>query len=152
MDALEARRRQLGEFIRGEREARGYRSQSAFAEAVGFSPRQITAVERGEHVGRKTLNAIERMLKMQPDAAGKFLTTGDTALLATTEEHAAPEGRYPDGLRDEVERQLWDITAPGWSDGDRWDQIYIYRAKQMGRQEQRMREEFGDSTRTEQPG
>src|SRR4051812_46189750 len=59
MDTL---RKQLGEHVRVTREADGYRSRDALAEAANIGVRSVAAVERGEQAGRKVLTAIERAL------------------------------------------------------------------------------------------
>lgn len=83
---MDLRRKKLGDFIRVDREWRGYKSRKAFGDAVGLSERSIAAVERGEDVGRKVLNAVERGLDMPLNAAVQFIESGDVSLLqrATT--------------------------------------------------------------------
>lgn len=73
MDAL---RKRLGELVRTAREAQGYRSQPAFADAARVSARIISDVERGQKVGRKSLEAIERTLRWTKGSTTTYLEGG----------------------------------------------------------------------------
>lgn len=70
MDTL---RKQLGEHVRAAREALGYRSRDAFADAANVGTRSIAAVERGEQAGWKVLTAIERALRWPTGSISAYL-------------------------------------------------------------------------------
>lgn len=70
MDTL---RKRLGEHVRVTREADGYRSRDALAEAANIGVRSVAAVERGEQAGRKVLTAIERALRWPTGSITAYL-------------------------------------------------------------------------------
>jgi transcriptional regulator with XRE-family HTH domain len=77
---MDVRRKKLGKIIRRAREGAGYRSQRAFAAALGVSERSVAAVERGEKAGETVLGLIEDNL-FPGGSVWAFLQSGDDALL-----------------------------------------------------------------------
>ncbi|WP_116051797.1 hypothetical protein [Amycolatopsis palatopharyngis] len=124
---MEARRKKLGKWVSRDRKAAGYRSQRAFATALGVHERSVAAVESGEEkVGETVLGLIEDMLYPRGSVEA-FLATGDESALRRSEQ----ESKTPAGQA-EVERivamsrsELMDEAdaydkSLGEGAGDRW--------------------------------
>lgn len=127
---MDGRRRALGRHIKRVRRAAGYRSQKAFAEAIGVHESSVANVERGdERVGEIVFDAIERGLKWPPGCMAAYLETGAVGILPG-ELTPAPTG--PE-LRDDIERQLWAITD--LTEDERWVYIDLHRARVQRRNE-----------------
>lgn len=84
---METRRSTLGRRIKRARLAAGYRSQRAFAEAIGVHERSVARAETGGGpIGDTLLTAIETGLSWPSDSIRRYLDTGDEALLQASVE------------------------------------------------------------------
>lgn len=122
MDGL---KKQIGQLLQLARDARGFRSAKALADAAGdISERSIAGVESGERFGKRSINRIERALALPAGIVHRAYETGDLhelQALASTPALAGPD------LHDDVERQLWAIS--GLSEAERWQYINQRRDK-----------------------
>lgn len=79
---MDQRRKTLGRRIYRARRKAGYRSQRAFAEAIGVSEASVANAERGSAtVGNSVFSAIEDGLNWAEDCIQRYLETGDETLL-----------------------------------------------------------------------
>lgn len=79
---MDTRRKTLGRRIRRARVAAGYRSQKAFARAIGVHERSVAGAEGGEErTGDNVFAAIEAGLGWPADSATQYLETGELSLL-----------------------------------------------------------------------
>lgn len=77
------RRDFVGRRIKRERRQAGFRSQRAFADALGIHETSVARAETGdERVGDAVFTAIETRLNWPADSIARYLETGDEALLA----------------------------------------------------------------------
>lgn len=79
-----ARRKIIGRKIRRARLAAGYRSQKAFADAIGVDESSVGHAESGSKrigVGSRVFTLIEDHLKWPENCIEQYLTTGDEAQL-----------------------------------------------------------------------
>lgn len=129
-------RKFAGRRIKRARVAAGYKSQKAFADAIGVSENSVAHAETGsERIGDTVFGAIEAGLRWPEDCISQYLETGDESLLpsraATTPPRNGshtPADHYPSDLRDDpVERKLWDIEE--LDDASKWRHIYAYRTE-----------------------
>lgn len=76
------RRAWIGRKIRNARKRSGYKSQAAFARAIGISEDSVGSAERGEEqVGDTIFTAVEKGLRLPPGSISSYLATGDESVL-----------------------------------------------------------------------
>lgn len=144
-------RKFAGRRIKRARVAAGYKSQKAFADAIGVSENSVAHAETGSvRIGDTVFGAIEAGLRWPEDCISQYLETGDESLLpsrtATPTPAADSEDEYPAELVDSAERKIWDIEE--LTEEQRWRQIESLRAdRAVARRVLQLREE---STRSEQ--
>lgn len=81
---MDERRKSLGRRIARARRAAGYRSQAAFAAAIGIHETSVARAETGDpRVGSEVLTLIELGLNLPADATTRYLETGDDSDLDT---------------------------------------------------------------------
>lgn len=133
MDTL---RKQLGEHVRVTREADGYRSRDALAEAANIGVRSVAAVERGEQAGRKVLTAIERALRWPTGSITAYLE-GTADLPATPAPQPAPARHEwsADERRKILAMSLDDVIAFGQqikrTSGERAAVLWLHEAMRL---------------------
>lgn len=152
-DYPEPARIRLGEAVAKAREATGHKYRTTFARAAGIkSVRSLEMLELGDPgVGQSVLFAVGRYLPNWTEDTPRVILEGGPIPPPAPMPPAAPEppkSHYPDGLQDDVERQLWDIKELG--EDDKWTQIYVWRAKKAERL--RALQEPPNNTHTEQFG
>lgn len=79
---MESPRKTVGRRIKRARQAAGYRSQRAFAEAIGVAEASVARAETGdERIGDTVFGAIELGLGWPEDCIARYLETGDESVL-----------------------------------------------------------------------
>ncbi|WP_027946563.1 helix-turn-helix domain-containing protein [Amycolatopsis taiwanensis] len=93
-NAADERRKALGRRIKRARVRAGYRSQKAFADAIGISENSVARAEIGdERIGDKVFAAIEDGLGWGEYVVAEYLETGDESIF--TDSEPAPEPAEP---------------------------------------------------------
>lgn len=83
---MDTRRKELGECVRAAREAQGYPSMQAFANAIDISVRSVAKIENGkDDAGPKVMRAVARGLGWPSNSLSQYLRMGDATVLAPSE-------------------------------------------------------------------
>lgn len=98
-------------------------TQQALADRAGVGRRTVVAVEAGDKVSSLTLRKIELALELDTGSIDAFLV----GRIHSLDEVASVEREAPE-LRDDVERQLWDLDLP---EADRLWFIQAHRLRGM---------------------
>lgn len=130
---MEGRRKEVGQRIKRERRRAGFRSQGAFAAAIGVHETTVANAERGsDRIGSAVYNAIEDGLKWPTESIEAYLAGGDEPpwsppAHAASEPAGAPDGHWPTDAeivamttRDMARISLKIEDASGWQAAEDW--------------------------------
>lgn len=109
---MEDRRKTLGRRIKRARQRAGYRSQKAFAEAIGVAESGVAWAESGNDrvaVGGKVFAAIEDGLGWPEDCITRYLKTGNESLLQALVATEVAVRTTPERARAEFVRRVMAI-------------------------------------------
>ena len=88
---MDERRKTLGRRIYRARRKAGFRSQKAFAQALGISEASVANAERGsDSVGDAVFTAIEDGLKWPEECIARYLETGEERYLPGSQAQSEP--------------------------------------------------------------
>ena len=115
------RRKTVGKRLARARRAAGFRSQAAFATAIGVSEGSVARAESGsELVGAEVFTRIEIGLHLPAEVVTQYIETGEASLLAEISYDRAPSApaESPDSALDEEASQRFAVIKNLF---DSWD-------------------------------
>lgn len=105
-DRPPSRRQTVGKRLARARRAAGYRSQAAFADAIGIHETSIARAETGdERVGPDVFTRIELGLNLPDEIITRYIETGSEDLLSQVSYNAASTVQRPEPADSEIDRK-----------------------------------------------
>jgi transcriptional regulator with XRE-family HTH domain len=116
---MEERRKIVGNRIKRARRLAGYRSQRAFAKALGIHETSVARAETGDdRIGTSVFTAIEAKLHWPDDCIARYLESGDERHLPSGDDDRAAPQRPLTPLELAVKNLYYALLAEGWSRSD----------------------------------